>query len=146
VARLPLHPDVSFNSVDCHPSLFLSRADLWEAGNLMLSMCPEEDLGSLILWRNCMDARLDPVPLGCFAQRGLLCLFHLAFREPNEYPFPSDAMKLFVDMLDAVFECFWSRWELQNEKTKYPYCTEHTPNSLACGSCVSSHPYYDGAQ
>jgi len=112
----------------------------------MLAMCPERDVASLILWRGRMDASLNPVPFGCFTQRGLLCFFTSTFREPNEYPMPSEAISVFVDMLDAVVDFFWSRWELQNDKTKYPYCSEHTPTALACSSCVSTHPYYDGAQ
>ena len=146
VQRCPLHPDVRLEQRDCDACLFLCRADLWEAGDLMLAMCPERDVASLILWRGRMDARLNPVPFGCFTQRGLLCFFTSTFREPNEYPMPSEAMSVFVDMLDAVVDFFWSRWELQNDKTKYPYCSEHTPTALACSSCVSTHPYYDGAQ
>lgn len=116
VVACPLHPDVGLDQIDCDASLFLSRADLWEAGNLLLAMCPDKNIASLIHWRHRMEARLNPVPFGCFTQHGLLCLFTSAFREPNEHPLPSDAMKVFVEMLDAVVDCFWSRWELQNEQ------------------------------
>jgi len=144
--RCPLHPDVDLEPRDYDASLFLCRADLWEAANLMLAMCPDKDLASLIHWRHRMKTTLNPVPFGCFTQRGLLLLFTSAFREPTEQPSSSVAMNVFVQMLDAVVDCFWSRWDLQNEKTTYSICTQHTPTALACGSCVSNHPFYDGAQ
>jgi len=146
VVACPLHPVVGLDQIDCDASLFLSRADLWEAGNLLLAMCPDKNIASLIHCRHRMEARLNPVPFGCFTQHGLLCLFTSAFREPNEHPLSSDAMKVFVEMLDAVVDCFWSRWELQNEQNKYRFCVQHTPTALACGSCLSTHPFYDGAQ
>ena len=142
----PLHPDVDLEPRFRDESLFLCRADLWEAANLMLAMCPEKDVASLIHWRHRMETTLNPVPFGCFTQRGLLLLFTSAFHEPTEQPSSSVAMNVFVQMLDAVVDCFWSRLDLQKENEKYPICTQHTPTTLACGSCVSNHPFYDGAQ
>jgi len=144
--RRPLHLDVDLEPRDYDFSLFLYRADLWEAANLMLAMCPDKDLASRIHWRLHMETTLNPVPFGCFTQRGLLLLITSAFREPTEQPSSSAAMNVFVEMLDAVSDCFWSRWDLHNEKTKFPICTQHTPSALACGSCVSNHPFCDGSQ
>jgi len=85
-------------------SLFLCRAGLCEAANLMLAMCPDKDLAPLNHWRHRVETTLNPMPFGCFTQRGLLLLFTSAFREPTEQPSSSVAMNVFVEMLDAVVD------------------------------------------
>mgnify|MGYP007064148953 CR=1 FL=1 len=100
----PLHPDVDLEPRGYDTSLFLCRADLCEAANLMLAMCPDKEWAPLSHWRHRVETTLNPMPFGCFTQRGLLLLFTSAFREPTEQPSSSVAMNVFVEMLDAVVD------------------------------------------
>jgi len=72
----------------------------------MLAMCSGKDLATLIHWRHCVEKDLYPVFFGCFTQRGLVPVFTSAFRESTERASSTVAMNVFVEILDAVVDCF----------------------------------------